>query len=227
MYLITYNFTKCISHGKKLLAFESASTQSKYNVHMYLAEAHCMLGKFKESYEQLDEAEKMSGEESFVHATDDEQNQVYNVIHQVEHKFRKINVISSDSSNPASKDMGLGWTQDEVLTVKIINKLNRCVVDICQGNFDLARQKFDEVITSTEENGGLGLKEITIEGDNKQMLPAYLVTLLVYFYLRVKNLKMARALIKSRRFVIDTDHIVQQVKLPTAQNSTDNSAGGN
>lgn len=44
------------------------------------------------------------------------------------------------------------------------------------------------------------------------MLPAYLVTLLTYFYLRVKNLKMARALIKSRRFVVDSDHIVQQLK---------------
>jgi hypothetical protein len=57
------------------------------------------------------------------------------------------------------------------------------------------------------------------------MLPAYLVTLLVYFYLRVKNLKMARALIKSRRFVIDTDHIVQQVK-PT-NSVSDSSSGGN
>jgi hypothetical protein len=44
------------------------------------------------------------------------------------------------------------------------------------------------------------------------MLPAYLITLLVYFYLRTKNLKMARALIKSRRFVVDTDHLVQQLK---------------
>ena len=89
----------------------------------------------------------------------------------------------------------------------------------------MARQKFDDVITSSEENGGLGLKEITIESDSKQMLPAYLVTLLVYFYLRVKNLKMARALIKSRRFVIDTDHIVQQVKPSTAH--SDNPSGGN
>ena len=44
------------------------------------------------------------------------------------------------------------------------------------------------------------------------MLPAYLVSLLSYFYLRVKNIKMARAMVKSRRFVVDTDHIVQQLK---------------
>ena len=167
-----------------------------------------MIGKFKESYEQLDDAESISGEENFTH-TEDEQSQLYNVIHQVEHKFRKINVISKSAPNSTgAKDMGLNWNQDEIISFKIINKLNRCVVDICQGNFDQARQKFDDVMSSTEENGGLGLKEITIESDCKQMLPAYLVTLLVYFYLRVKNLKMARALIKSRRFVIDTDHIV-------------------
>lgn len=98
------------------------------------------------------------------------------------------------------------------MTVKIINKLNRCVVDICAGNFDQAREKLDEVITNSEEAGGLGLKEITCDSDSNEMLPAYLITLLTYFYLRVKNLKMAKAMIKSRRFVVDTDHIVQQVK---------------
>jgi len=86
------------------------------------------------------------------------------------------------------------------------------VVDICSGQFDQAREKLDEVITNSEEAGGLGLKEITCDGDSNEMLPAYLVTLLTYFYLRVKNLKMAKAMIKSRRFVVDTDHIVQQVK---------------
>mmetsp|Transcript_1506 Transcript_1506/g.2661 ORF Transcript_1506/g.2661 Transcript_1506/m.2661 type:complete len:86 (-) Transcript_1506:107-364(-) len=45
------------------------------------------------------------------------------------------------------------------------------------------------------------------------MLPTYLVVLLTYFYLRTKNFKMARALVKSRRFVIDQDHIVQQLKV--------------
>ena len=44
------------------------------------------------------------------------------------------------------------------------------------------------------------------------MLPAYLISLLSYFYLRVKNLKMAKAVVKSRRFVVDGDHIVQQLK---------------
>lgn len=107
-----------------------------------------------------------------------------------------------------------------MLTVKIINKLNKCVVDICQGNFDKAREKLDEVITNPEDAGGLGLKEITLEKDSNAMLPAYLVTLLTYFYLRVKNLKMAKAMIKSRRFVIDRDHIVQQLNSPTSKENT-------
>ena len=97
---------------------------------------------------------------------------------------------------------------EEVLNVKIINKLNRCVVDICAGQFEKARLKFDEVITATPENGGLGLTEITCDVNSSQMLPSYLISLLSYFYLRVKNLKMAKAVVKSRRFVVDTDHIV-------------------
>lgn len=81
--------------------------------------------------------------------------------------------------------------------------MNVCVVHICAGEFEQARQRFDEVLLE------LNLKEITAESDYQNMLPAYLVSLLTYFYLRTKNLKMARALVKSRRFVIDTDHIVQ------------------
>ena len=80
---------------------------------------------------------------------------------------------------------------------------------LCQGRFDMARKGFDEVLTNSEEHGGLGLREITCEGDVDSCLPAYLVTLLTYFYLRTKNLKMARAMVKSRRFVIDTDHLAQ------------------
>ena len=60
------------------------------------------------------------------------------------------------------------------------------------------------------------------------MLPAYLVTLLTYFYLRTKNLKMARSLIKSRRFVCDTDHLIQQVKqaAPGPAGAAGEAAGG-
>ena len=53
------------------------------------------------------------------------------------------------------------------------------------------------------------MKEITADAESTQMLPSYLISLLAYFYLRTKNLKMARALVKNRRFVADTDHIVQ------------------
>lgn len=101
---------------------------------------------------------------------------------------------------------------DEYLTVSIINSLNKCVVEMCQGNLERARQLFDEVITNSQENGGLGMREATCDQDSAHMLPAYLVSLLTYFYLRVKNFKMAKSLVKSRRFVVDTDHLVQQLK---------------
>ena len=80
----------------------------------------------------------------------------------------------------------------------------------------MARRGFNEVIGQSVENGGLGLKEVTVDTAASEMLPAYLVTLLTYFYLRTKNFKMARAMVKSRRFVVDQDHICQQLKQPDA-----------
>lgn len=85
---------------------------------------------------------------------------------------------------------------------------------MCEGDFAKARALLDEVITTSpnsDENqggGGLGLKEITTETDCNKILPAYVVHLLTYFYIRSKNFKMARTMIKNRRFVVDTDHIV-------------------
>merc|ERR1719231_246890 len=115
------------------------------------------------------------------------------------------------------------WEEScEKLNLKIVNRLNRCVVHLCQGEFDMARRGFDEVICQSVENGGLGLKEITVDTAVSSMLPAYLVNLLTYFYLRTKNTKMARSMIKSRRFVVDQDHICQQVR---PHDSSSNSAG--
>jgi hypothetical protein len=39
------------------------------------------------------------------------------------------------------------------------------------------------------------------------MLPAYLINLLVYYYLHVKNYKMAVTLVRARRFIVDIDNI--------------------
>jgi len=103
----------------------------------------------------------------------------------------------------------------EKLNIEIVNKLNKCVIHICEGEFSKARHLFDEVISNSPNadessgGGGLGLKEITIEKDCHKILPAYVINLLTYFYLRTKNFKMARSMIKSRRFVVDIDHIVQ------------------
>lgn len=69
MYLISYNFQKCISHGKKLLDFLNVpdgklAPTSQYNAHMYIAEAYCMIGKFQESLSHLEKAEEISEEAS-------------------------------------------------------------------------------------------------------------------------------------------------------------------
>jgi hypothetical protein len=62
MYLLTYNFVKCIDHGRQLLEIEGTAMQTQYNVHMYLAEAKCMLGRYEESLEHLETAEGLTAE---------------------------------------------------------------------------------------------------------------------------------------------------------------------
>lgn len=64
------------------------------------------------------------------------------------------------------------------------------------------------------------LKLQTTEMDSKHLMPSYLINLLVYFYIKtskplkdysqysyLENFNMARQLIKSRRYVLDTGHI--------------------
>ena len=62
MYLLSYNFVKCIEHGKKLQDMEGVAKQTLYNVQMYLAEAKCMLGRYEESLTHLEEAQSMTQE---------------------------------------------------------------------------------------------------------------------------------------------------------------------
>ena len=64
-----------------------------------------------------------------------------------------------------------------------------------------AKQTIDQALEALE------LKLQTTEQESKQLMPAYLVNLLVYFYMKTKNYKMARQLLKSRRFLVDTNHI--------------------
>jgi hypothetical protein len=56
-------------------------------------------------------------------------------------------------------------------------------------------------------------------------MPGYLVNLLVYFYMKTKNYKMARQLLKSRRFLLDTNHIeaVSQGVISAAQKARNQS----
>lgn len=79
MNLISYNFIKCIYHGKilirlaeeaktngaadkslKLAALPPVPPVTLYTVHCYIAEALCMLGKFPESLEHLEKASELS-----------------------------------------------------------------------------------------------------------------------------------------------------------------------
>jgi hypothetical protein len=57
---------------------------------------------------------------------------------------------------------------------------------MCAGNLEYAKARIDSVLEYLE------LKVQTTESDSKNMLPNYLVTLLIYFYIKTKNFKMAR-----------------------------------
>lgn len=99
MNLISYNFVKCIYHGKILIRLaEEAKTNGAadkalklpalppvppvtlYTIHCYIAEALCMLGKFPESLEHLEKAAELSL---------DHEGQQF-LIRDFEMKFRKI-----------------------------------------------------------------------------------------------------------------------------------------
>lgn len=57
---------------------------------------------------------------------------------------------------------------------------------MCAGQMDQAKLAFDQVLEALE------LKVQTTDPDSKNLLPDYLVNLLVYFYIKTKNYKMAR-----------------------------------
>jgi tetratricopeptide (TPR) repeat protein len=163
LYLITYNYRKCIEHGEKLLEFDNCAPSTRYNAHLYLAEAKCMIGQFQEALGHLDEAENVS-EQVLAPNSDASEAHIKNFVNKVEVKFRTIKVNKHTRPQPGQAPLSSA-NVDEFLTPKIINKLNRCVIETCSGNLEKARSLFDEVVTNTEENGGLGMREITCECD--------------------------------------------------------------
>ncbi len=52
---------------------------------------------------------------------------------------------------------------------------------MCAGNLEQAKIKFDQVLEL------MGLKVETKESDAKNIIPDYLVTLLIYFYMKTSN----------------------------------------
>lgn len=123
-----------------------------------------MIGQFSVAMGHLDEAENVS-EQVLAPNADATESQVRNFVNKVELKFRTIKVNKQTRLQPGQAPLS-SHNVDEYLTPKIINKLNRCVVEICSGNLERARTLFDEVITNSEENGGLGMREITCECDS-------------------------------------------------------------
>jgi len=138
MYLLTYNYHKCIEHASKLLAYKGVSQSTRYNANMYLAEAKCMVGQYTEAMANLEDAESSTEVTSMIYNSDTSgEMPVQMLVKQVESKFRIIKV----SNETKKAELGSGQapagseSQDEYLTVRIINSLNKAVVDICSGDF--------------------------------------------------------------------------------------------
>ena len=111
------------------------------------------------------------------------------------------------------ENLANGLREGTPVSSKVINLINISAVNMCAGQMDQAKLAFDQVLEALE------LKVQTTDPDSKNLLPDYLVNLLVYFYIKTKNYKMARQLLKSRRFLVDTNHIeaVNQGMISAAQ----------
>lgn len=79
-----------------------------------------------------------------------------------------------------------GLREGSLVNSKVINLINISAVHMCAGQMDQAKFTFDQVLEALE------LKLQTTDPDSKNLLPDYLVNLLVYFFIKTKNYKMAR-----------------------------------
>mmetsp|Transcript_1506 Transcript_1506/g.2660 ORF Transcript_1506/g.2660 Transcript_1506/m.2660 type:complete len:108 (-) Transcript_1506:467-790(-) len=107
---------------------------------MYMAEAFCMIGKSQESLSQIELAENLTSD--FLLKNDP--GKVQTLVQSVENKMRVIKVQNAEqfSSTDPAANLTMSEQPDsslERLSIDIVNKLNRCVVYLCQGNFQQAR----------------------------------------------------------------------------------------
>lgn len=79
--------------------------------------------------------------------------------------------------------------------------MNKAAIMLCQGDLISAKNQLDEILE--DQN----LKVVHTDQSNSEIIPDYLINLLLYFLLVTKNYKMARHMTKYRRFVLDTNHV--------------------
>lgn len=64
-----------------------------------------------------------------------------------------------------------------------------------------AKEALDEALEAGD------FKLVTSDATSETMLPAFLISTLVYFFLKTKNFRMARQLAKNRRFLKDENYV--------------------
>lgn len=91
--------------------------------------------------------------------------------------------------------------------------MNKAALELCRGDLVASKKHLDLLLAT------LKCKFVVTEPDSVHALPSYVASLLIYFFLVTKNMKMARHLAKYGKFVLDTNHVD-----PTQQPSTSSTA---
>lgn len=89
----------------------------------------------------------------------------------------------------------------ERISVGTVTRMNKAAVKLCAGDFIGAKEALDELLESDQ------LRLTSTDSSAESLLPGHLLNILVYFFLRTKNFKMARHLAKNRRFLIDSNYV--------------------
>jgi hypothetical protein len=79
--------------------------------------------------------------------------------------------------------------------------MNGAAFALCRGDIENAKEQLDVLLERLDQ------KLIAIDNDIKHVIPSYIASILIYFFLLTKNFKMARHLTKFSRFAVDTSHL--------------------
>ena len=106
-----------------------------------------------------------------------------------------------DCENLSVNSIAKHVTLPEKVSPKTVQGMNKAAVKLCSNDLIGAKEALDELLEISD------LKLVGADQTSASILPAHLINILIYFFLRTKNFKMARQLAKNRRFIVDTNYV--------------------